>query len=439
MADMSIKLSISGIRGRYSELTPNRVVKFAQAFATYLGEGDVIIGRDARPSGNFINQALVAGLTSAGANVHDYGVIPSPILQWIIRKHAGFKGGISVTAGHNTFDWNSLIFLNGEGAYLNRLEGDEFFNLHHSGYFDKRSFDRLGTYRQTRAHVDDYFKSFELPLKPKRRMKFVIDCSNGFDAGIVERLSGALKIEGIPIFCREGRAMQKDPEPNPANAAILETIVRATGSDGGFLLNSDASRVLVVDETGKALSEEKTLPMFAMMMLEKEPGDIVTNYSTSRMVDDVAKKYKTRVFRTDVGQPHVVQMVRDIKAKIGGEGNGSVIYSPFSYGLDAFLFIKEMVEYLYKNECTLSSIGSRFEPPEIYKETIFLPPNKIYTLLEKIGNLFQDKMNLKDGYYIDKGRDWLCIRASATVSMIRIVGEGTGIREDIARVKELVE
>jgi phosphomannomutase len=434
---MAIKLSISGIRGKYHELTPNHAVKFAQAFATYIGGGDVIIGADGRPSGKFLTQAIIAGLTSCGANVYDYGIIPTPILHWIIR-HSNVKGGASITAGHNSFDWNSLIFLDSEGAYLNHLQGEEFFNLYHSGKFENMRFNRLGVHTQTRQHVKDYFKALKIKKHSSKQWKFIIDCSNGFDADIIQQLSKALDIQGVPIFCRQDGFTQKDPEPTINNARFLGTIVRETRSDGGFFLNSDASRILVVDERGEPLSEELTLPIFAMIVLEEEPTDIVTNYSTSKIIDQVAKKFGMRVFRTDVGQPYVVQMARDLKARIGGEGSGSIVYTPFSFGFDAFVFIKKMVEYLRKHHRTVSSIAREFTSPDIYKETIFLPPNKIYTFLERIGDYYSEKMSLKDGYYVERGEDWLCIRASSTVSMIRIVGEGKSIARDIAAVKELV-
>lgn len=443
---MSIKLSISGIRGKFHELMPNRVVKFAEAFSSYIGGGDVILGMDGRPSGKYISEAVIAGLNSSGSNVYDYGIIPTPILQWII-KNSSYSGGISITAGHNSFDWNSLIFLNNEGSYLSHVEGEEFFNLFHSGNFTKKRFNEMGTYSKSRKCLQKYFNTFELTESPWRPLKFVIDCSNGFDSWVVERLSEALKIKGIPIFTNEEGVTHKDPEPNIPNASILGTLVRETRSDGGFLLNSDASRILVVDERGKPLSEELTLPIFSRMVLEEEKGDIVTNYSTSKMVDSVAEEFGCRVFRTDVGQPYVVQMVKDIKAKIGGEGSGSVVYSPFSPGFDAFIFIKKMVQYLRNHRCTISHIADSFSPPEIYKETIFLKPSKIYGFLERIRDRYSggaDKKielfkKLKDGFYIDWGDEWLCIRASATVSMIRIVGEGKRIAEDIAEMKELVE
>lgn len=272
-------------------------------------------------------------------------------------------------------------------------------------------------------------------------MKFVVDCSNGFESWVITRLADALGIQVVPIFCSGDGFMPKDPEPNIRNASFLATFVRETGSDGGFLLNSDASRILMVDEHGTALSEELTFPIFANMVLEEEKGDMVTNYSTSKLIDTVAEKHGVRVYRTDVGQPYVVQMVKDIKAKIGGEGSGSVIFSPFSLGFDAFIFIKKIVAYLNKHQCSISDMARTFTTPEIYKETIFLKPSKIYNFLQRIGDLYHQKKKLKDGFYIPlgEGDEWVCIRASATVSMIRIVGEGKHINSVILKAKELVE
>ena len=434
---MAIKLSISGIRGKFHELTPNRVVKYAQAFAAYIGGGSIIIGADLRPSGKFISEAVIAGLTSCGANVFDYGILPTPIIQWLIKNY-DFKGGISITAGHNSFDWNSLIFLNSEGSYLTHLEGEEFFNLYHSGKFGKKSFDKQGAYSKDDGYLKNYFESLQSKDQAGKKLKLVVDCSNGFYSNIIDSLAKCLDVKLIPIFCGKSAVLQKDPEPNTKNAEFLTTIIRETGSDGGFLLNSDASRVLVVDERGVPLSEELTLPIFAMMMLEEEKSDIVTNYSTSMAVDRAAEKFGAKVFRTDVGQPYVVQMVKETKTRIGGEGSGSIVYSPFSLGFDSFVFIKKIVEYLRKHKLKVSSIGGELETPEIHKETIALKPSKIYALLERIGDRYKEKLKLKDGFYINRGNEWLCVRVSATVSVIRIIGEGKGIPDEIRRIKEVV-
>ncbi|MCP5053772.1 MAG: hypothetical protein GY940_41785 [bacterium] len=436
---MAIKLSTSGIRGKFYELMPNRVVKFAQAFSSYIDGKDVIVGADARPSGKYVTEAVISGFMASGSNVTHCGIIPTPVLQWII-KHSDYGGGVSITAGHNSFEWNSLVFLDSEGAYLNHIKGGEFFNLYHSGDYERKRFNQLGTCSENENEIKKYFETFQLNETPNRRLKFVVDCSNGFDSRVIDRLAEALQVQAVPIFCREGGYLQKDPEPTVENAKFLGTIVRETNSDGGFLLNSDASRILVVDEKGIPLSEEFTLPMFALMVLEEEKGEIVTNYSTSKLIDGVAKRYRARVYRTDVGQSYVVQMLQDIRAAIGGEGSGSIVYSPFSLGFDSFVFIKRLVEFMFKHKRKISDIAGSFRTPDIYKETIYLPPNKIYSFLERIGDRYSGRISkkLKDGFYIDEGEEWLCIRASSTMSMIRIVGEGKRITGDIEEVKEMV-
>ncbi len=434
---MAIRVSVSGIRGKFDELTPNKIDKFVRAFATYCGGGQVAIAADSRPSGKFIREAVIASLNFGGVGVLDYGILPTPVLQWIIRQQR-YAGGISITGGHNAFNWNSLIFLNREGSYLNHYEGEEFFNLVHAAAFPRKHHDELGTHEPSRRHLDDYFAALGTLAAAGRPLKFVIDCSQGFGGDFLERLSRALDVKLIPIFCDGGERLPKDPEPTVANAAFLATMVRETSSDGGFLLNSDASRVLVVDESGRALPEELTLPVFARIALEQDQQDIVTNYSTSKLVDGVAARFGVKVFRTDVGQPYVVHMVRELQAHIGGEGSGSVVYTPFSFGFDSFLFIRTVSDYLKRSGRSLAELAAEFSLPEIFKESFILSPERIYGTLERIEALYNRTLKLKDGFYVESGSDWLCVRASSTIAMIRLVGEGQGVAEEIRRIRELL-
>ena len=205
---------------------------------------------------------------------------------------------------------------------------------------------------------------------PGKKLKFIIDCSNGFNENIINYLSEALNITFIPIFCRNTDQVDRDPEPNIKNAAILSTVVREAKCDGGFLLNSDGSRVLVVDERGAPLSEELTLPIFARIILDAEKSDIITNYSTSKVVDKIGNDYGVKIYRTDIGQSYVMHMVRDLKTLIGGEGNGGIAYPPFSMGFDSFIFIKYLIGFLRKSKRRLSSLAEEFLNPDILKETI---------------------------------------------------------------------
>jgi mannose-1-phosphate guanylyltransferase/phosphomannomutase len=240
------------------------------------------------------------------------------------------------------------------------------------------------------------------------------------------------------LFCGSDEAPSRDPEPNRKNAGILSTVVQETQCDGGFLLNSDASRVLMVTETGRVLSEELTLPLFARIVLEREKTNIVTTYSTSKTVDRVAEDYGVKVFRTDVGPPSVIQTALEVKAAVGGEGSGSVVYTPFSRGYDAFYFIQRIAEFVRAKSTTISALAAEFSEPDIHKTRIPLPASEIYASLERVEKLYPDKRKLKDGIYVEQDDAWLCVRASSTRPMIRVVGEGQTVPEEIERIRDQV-
>jgi len=281
---MPIKLNVSGIRSQYGEFTPHWITRLVNAFVANSGQGPFLIGRDNRPSGDFIRHAALAGLLASGANVTDAGIMPTPILQWLIPYY-GFQGGLSITAGHNPFNWNALVFLNQNGAYLNQYEGEEFFSLFHAGVVQYAPYDGQGKLFTEIPDVLPYFSALALEPDDQSQLKFVVDCVNGFPCEILRRLQEALDIHIIPLFCTpEELSMQRHPEPNVNNAAFLATVVRETKSDGGFLLNSDASRVLLVDELGVPFCEELTFPLFARIMRKKpvRPGQQLFNFKNHR-------------------------------------------------------------------------------------------------------------------------------------------------------------
>jgi len=435
MVGMAIKISTSGIRGRFDELSPTRIARFTQAFASYLDGGTIAICSDLRPSGVFIREAVIAAVSSCGARVVDFGSLPTPILQWII-PHAHFRGGIAITANHNTFEWNSLIFLNREGAYLSPQEGEEMFNLYHSGQFSFRSYAQTGpALTGDPRWLDRYFQTLFIPDQEERPLRFMIDCGNGFGAEIARRLEKPLKIRLGPIFTGDLGSWQKDPEPNPENASVLSALVRESGSDGGFMVNSDASRLLIVDEKGRIFSEEMTWPILASILLEDQRNDLVTSYATARLIEKVAKTAGVKVFRTDIGQPDIVQMTRELHTTLGGEGNGSFVYIPHSRGFDAFFGIRSIIGRLRKKGVPLSSLAEEWEPPCIIKAILPLPQASIYAVLDRIQADYPQRINLKDGFYCCKGDQWLCVRASSTLALIRLIGEGSDIQDEIDRIR----
>jgi phosphomannomutase len=433
---MPLKLGTSGVRGKYVDLTPEIAASLSQAFSTYVDGGSIALATDTRPSSIYLKHAAVSGLVATGAQVDDYAVLPTPILQWLIKQY-DYSGGLSISGGHTSIDRNSLIFLNSEGGYLNPFELEEFFNLYHANVFSRKGFDRLGDCRPAFDRVESYFEAVSgRPTPDTKRLRFAIDCSHGAAGRVLELFARRLNLDVIRLFCGVEGASARVPEPNRANADILATVVRETRCDGGFLLNSDASRILMVDETGRIFSEELTLPLFTRIVLEREKTDIVTTYSTSKTVDRIAEAYGAKVFRTDVGPPSVVQAALEVKASIGGEGSGSIVFTPFSLGYDAFLFIATIVQYLRTNSTALSAISAELTEPDVYKATIPLPASEIYASLEKLEKLYPNKTKIKDGIYVEQGDAWLCIRASTTRPMIRVVGEGGFVPDEIERVKE---
>lgn len=255
---MSIKLGTSGVRGTYIDLTPEITSQLSEAFSTYTESGNLGLVADTRPSGNYIRRSVVSGFMSAGSDVFDYGILPTPVLQWII-KNRGYSGGISISGGHTGFEWNSLIFLNNDGAYLNSIEVEEFFNLFHSGKTERKAFDKIGKHHTGLCSLKDYLSCLSNnSVIDGRPLKFVVDCSYGAASSIINKIGKALNVDFIPIFDEVVAKPGKDPEPNRVNASLLSTIVRETDCDGGFLLNTDASRILLVDEWGRF--SQRSLP-----------------------------------------------------------------------------------------------------------------------------------------------------------------------------------
>ena len=432
---MALKFGDTGVRGTYKELTPGILLRLSEAFATYLKNGPIAVAADTRPSGIYMLEAIISGLMACGTSVYNFGILPTPILQWII-PHESFVGAITVSGGHNEFEWNALNFINNEGAYLTPIEVEEYFNIFHSRKYARKRFHQLGKHEKSSRGLDTYFSRLRSKSEVTAPLKFVIDCAAGSTSTIVKRLGESLNIDFIPLFDEDVGSFIKDPEPNRRNAQVLSTVVSETATDGGFLLDSDGTRILVVDEKGRILSEEMTLPLFARILLEKDQSHIVTTYSTSNSIDEIAGRFKVKTYRSDVGPPSVLQKVRELKAHIGGEGSGSVMYTPFSYGYDSFFFIKVLSDYLRENKVTISQLAAEIREPEIIKETIELPPEKIYDILNRIERMFPKKINLKDGFYINNRKGWFCIRAASTVSRLRIIGEGEGIRDKIDEIIE---
>ncbi len=438
-----LKIGISGVRGIVGEtITPELVMDFACAFGTFLRSGKVLIGRDSRISGPMLHSAVLSSLLSTGCDVIDMGICPAPILQYQVRKYRA-RGAVSISAGHNNAQWNALTFINSEGTYLNEFQGEEMLDLYHLEKYKKARADRLGNLTTSQNHIQTYFKHLvkflDVNLIKKARLKVVIDACNGGGAGITNIFCERLGCELIPLNNTPDGNFPHDPEPRPRNAAEVASIIKITGANIGFLLNSDVSRVSIVTERGETLSEEYTFPLVADYYLGKKPGTVLTNLSTSRRIEDVAAKHDCPILRTRVGQSYVIQALTYEEGVLAGDGSGSVAVRLFQPAYDGFLTMGLILESLAAEESSISEKAAQLPKYHIIKQKVYCPPHKAHTIVSRIKKLYSRSVtDLNDGVRMETRDGWIHIRNSATEPMIRIISESVTKKKAETRLEKAV-
>jgi phosphomannomutase len=441
-----LKIGISGVRGIVGEtMTPELVMDFACAFGTFLDSGIALVARDTRASGPMLQAAACAALVSTGCDALDLGICPTPVLQYLVKK-LGAKGGISITAGHNGADWNALAFINRDGTYLNEFQGTEVLDLYHLEEFTKAPLAKLGRIQAQDDYRETYWEALahflDLKAISSAGFKVVIDPCNGAGAKFVDEFCRTLGCELAAVNNESTGYFPHDPEPRPRNAGEVASIVKIIKAQAGFLLNSDVSRVSVVAEDGETLSEEYTLPLVAGYYLEKNPGPVVTNASTSRMIEDVAARRELRVVRTKVGQSHVIQSMLGEDATLAGDGSGSVAFRLFQPAFDGFLTMGLILEMIAVTGKTISDLVKSLPKYHIVKEKIYCPPSKVHSVVTEVKKLFRHgELVLIDGIKVERPDGWVHVRASATEPMIRIIAENKSqerAQEDVDRVSAFI-
>jgi len=423
-----LKIGISGIRGIVGEtITPDLVINFSCAFGTFLRRGKVLLGRDSRTSGPMLHSAALSALLSTGCDVIDFGMCPTPILQYMVKKYRA-KGAISISAGHNDSEWNALTFINSEGTYLNEFQGEEVLDLYHLGKFKKNPSAKLGKLVSGQNPYLTYFSGLQRFLDTesigRARFKIVIDACNGGGAGIIDHFCKYLDCELIPLNNIPDGNFPHDPEPRPKNASEVASIVKILKADIGFLLNSDVSRLSIITETGETLSEEYTLPLVADYYLKKYPGTVISTQSTSKMIEDVARVNGCPVLRTQVGQSHSIQSLIYEEAVLAGEGSGSVAIRKFQPAFDGFLSMGLILESLAEKKQTISEKSQALPKYHIVKQKLYCPPFKAHSIVGRVKKLFaHSHIDQTDGIRVETKDGWIHVRASATEPMIRIISE----------------
>lgn len=449
---MSLMVSISGVRGVVGEdLSPNVILKYSGAFAEYCNRGTVVIGRDGRISGKVIGNLVSSALLSMGCDVVALGVVPTPTVQIAVEQLRA-DGGISITASHNPVQWNGLKFLGKTGMFLNATENKRLMAIADRGNFSYSPWNKMGKYTPDDTfiwrHIDmvtqlPYVHAGEIR---ERGFKVVVDCVNAAGGMIVPRLLRKLGCTVIEMNCDVSGVFARTPEPIPENLKALCRRVRAEGADLGIAVDPDVDRLVLITERGEPFGEEYTITSVVDFILPRIrahkgsirlPGkgpnrspSVVVNLSTTRAVDDVARKFGARVIRTPVGEINVAQRMKEVGAIVGGEGSGGVILPAVHYGRDAIVGIALILQHLYEFGGTLSELKATLPRYVITKSKVTVASKNVDRLLDRIRRRNEKKgtVNVRDGLKIDFADSWVHLRKSNTEPIIRIIAEAPSKR-----------
>ncbi len=440
---MALIISISGLRGTVGgkpgdNLTPYEIVKFTAAYTLWLKNSTkkdspkIILGRDARISGNMVKNLVQGTLLSLGAQIIDIDLTTTPTAEIaVIYEQA--DGGIIITASHNPAQWNALKFLNNKGEFLEPQAVKQVIDLYQNAdKFEFNSAFDLGEIIKSFDYIHKHVELIEqLDLVDKQaiknaKFKVAVDCINSTGAIAIPLLLKALGVEkNIEINCVPNGRFAHNPEPLEQNLTQLTEAVRQNKADVGFAVDPDVDRLAIVDENGNYFGEEYTLVAVADYVLQHKTGNTVSNLSSSRALKDITEKYGGQYFAAPVGEINVVMKMKQVGAIIGGEGNGGVIYPPLHYGRDALVGIALFLSYMAKSGLKPSQIRKKLPQYFMYKTRVSLNSLDFDTIAQKIIEKFSGKAQITtiDGVKLDFDDSWVHIRKSNTEPIVRIYAE----------------
>jgi len=423
-----LKIGTSSVRGVVGEaLTPALVVNFASAFGTWCDGGPVVVGRDTRGSSTMLRSAVTAGLLATGCEVIDLGVCSTPLISFAVRE-LGAEGGLSITGSHNDAEWNALKFIGSGGALLNTAKGEELLDVYHTGDFRLAAWDRVGPVAKdgrqvVTRYLEHLLAALDVAAIRARRLKVAIDFCNGALGPLARTFLDALGCGLVALNEAPSAHFAHAPAPSATTMGPLAAETRRSGADLGAAVNVDGDRIAFATEKGVALSEEYGLPLAAVARLRRRPGPIVTNLSTSSMIDAIAAGQ--RVVRTAVGENHVIDRGLAEEAVLAGEGNGGVAVLPTSTTFDALLTLGLVLEELAVGGISLQALVDRIPARALRKHEVAAPPNVAYRLVESFRARYAELApDTSDGVRVAWPDGWLHVRASSTEPLLRIIVEG---------------
>jgi phosphomannomutase len=435
-------VSVSGIRGIVGEgLTPEAAMAFAGAMATHTHGGQIVLSQDGRPSGTMLRHAVLAGLLGSGCEVQDLGVAPTPTLGLTVRRLQA-AGGMQITASHNPAPWNGLKLFGPDGAVLTAEKGRMVQSIYESGKWLRASWNALGTVTECR-HAEDWHRDRVLELIDvvrirARGLRVFLDGNGGAGGPLGRRLHEALMCRPICHACDADGFFLHEPEPLAGNLKEICPLVPRHGADIGFVLDPDADRLAVIDETGRYIGEELTLALAVLFRLREEkqgagqgdPGPVVINMSTSRVIEDIAGQFGRACYRTAVGEANVVEKMREARAVIGGEGNGGVIDPRVGFVRDPFIGMGLILNLLAETGKKLSELVAELPAYSIVKDKFAIDRDRLPALFAALEKRWPEaKINRLDGLRLDWPDRWLHVRPSNTEPIVRVVAEAPGEKE----------
>lgn len=445
---MTLIKSISGIRGTIGGkagegLSPLDIVKFTAAYATYILKNTtkktnkVVVGRDARISGEMVNNIVNGTLMGMGIDVVNIGLATTPTTELAVTMENAI-GGIILTASHNPTQWNALKLLNEKGEFLDDKAGKAILEIANDESFQFADVLELGKLTENNTfnqkHIDSVLSLKLVDVDAIRNAKFrvAIDCVNSVGGIIIPQLLSALGVtEIVPLYCEPNGKFPHNPEPLPEHLTDIASILTNGKADVGFVVDPDVDRLAIISENGEMFGEEYTLVAVADYVLSHTPGNTVSNLSSTRALRDVTQQYGATYTAAAVGEVNVVSNMKDTHAIIGGEGNGGVIYPESHYGRDALVGIALFLSHLAHKKMKVSALKATYPPYFISKQKVQLTPSiDVDAILNKVKVAFStEKITDIDGVKIDFPDKWVHLRKSNTEPIIRIYAEAATMEQ----------
>lgn len=438
---MTLIKSISGIRGTIGgkedeSLTPLDIVKYTTAFADAIITGEnkkVVVGRDARLSGQMVNQLVCGALISKGIDVLDLGLSTTPTVEMVVVKEEA-AGGIILTASHNPKQWNALKLLNSAGEFISAEQGSDIIERVKSSNFEYNDIGSIGSYELMEGTIDWHIDQIlmldmvDVNAVKAKKLTVVVDAVNstgGIAVPALLKKMGVLNV--IELYCEPTGHFPHNPEPRPENLNDLSASVIKHQADIGIAVDPDVDRLAFVNENGDMFGEEYTLVAVADYVLSHKKGNTVSNLSSTRALRDVTEKHGGSYSASAVGEVNVVEMMKETNAVIGGEGNGGVILPELHYGRDALVGIALFLSHLVKSGKPMSHLKASYPGYIISKNKMELTPDiDVDFILEKLKDKYKNQpVNTVDGLKIEFDKEWVHLRKSNTEPIIRIYAEGS--------------